>query len=819
MLTLAVSPQARREYACKATSYPRLRSTCWLAAAAVMIASSAQGVVVNQPMTQVAGSIREITVAGNGTVYALSTTVNGVAPSGVKNYTIHRWNESRKDWENIPGQAHKIAAAPDGTLWIVTAQGAFWRWNNSRSSFEQMPGGGSSIAIGGDGSIYVNGGAPADGNYNNPIYKWNGSGWASATGESMTLAVEPLGTPWALTAAGILFRRHPDPRVGWATVPGDIKMTSLAISPSGHVWATGSDNISGGNRSTYQWNGQTWVLTNAQSVRVAVEPNGRPWFVTAQGTVWRGEPQNVPMQLFGRVTPPPPAPPAPAASADDDICWKTTSTRGVGTVPSYCPQGTVQDATGYLCYPQCQAGYNGVGPICWDFPKSYGRGAGSIKDGCGIGNEYDAGLCYPDCPKNSDGVGPVCWGTCGGKYPVNCGAACAVSDLHCGKAIVNMITSVADSAISTFGMVVTAGASTAASAAFRTAAKSSISAGSKAATKAGLKAYLIAQAKELGRDIAEGEAESLAVSAAENFLQSAAGGDTGFDPTTLDPTGIASVVQAFNKPMCEPQLIGTVTPADPLTTINTTVFAISNDNRLWANSGWVWVAVPGAQSTKYVTVAHDGTIWRLDVNGLPQAWNGTGWTQFGTQAGFKAIATAGNRKVWAVGGDGAFYKFDGKQFTRVDPKPVALRVNTSNVFDPVALENVSVGLDGNVYASGRVPSGQVAVLKWDFQGERFRTMFYGVSNSTAISATAKLYMISAEGQMATLDSTHILNAVGNSPTGVKATAAGGSGEIWFLNASNQPNRIVKFIPGQGNLAPTIDTAPFDVNSFKQIAVR
>ena len=89
-----------------------------------------------------------------------------------------------------------------------------------------------------------------------------------------------------------------------------------------------------------------------------------------------------------------------------------------------------------------------------------------------------------------------------------------------------------------------------------------------------------------------GEAESLAVSGVESFFQHAAGGEPSFDPASLDPTGIGNALQASRKPMCEAQLISTIVPADPMTTIQTTVFAIDQSNNLLANSGWAWTKVP-----------------------------------------------------------------------------------------------------------------------------------------------------------------------------------------------------------------------------------
>jgi hypothetical protein len=61
---------------------------------------------------------------------------------------------------------------------------------------------------------------------------------------------------------------------------------------------------------------------------------------------------------------------APALGAD--FCWKDSYGRGVGTIPTSCPSGTVQDPTGLLCYPACRAGYYMVGPVCWQScPSGY----------------------------------------------------------------------------------------------------------------------------------------------------------------------------------------------------------------------------------------------------------------------------------------------------------------------------------------------------------------------------------------------------------------------------------------------------------------
>ena len=65
---------------------------------------------------------------------------------------------------------------------------------------------------------------------------------------------------------------------------------------------------------------------------------------------------------------------------------------------------------------------------------SYGRTAGTPLT-CKADEEYDAGLCYPLCEHGANGVGPVCWGNCP-EGTVDCGGAlCLKPDEDCSSYI------------------------------------------------------------------------------------------------------------------------------------------------------------------------------------------------------------------------------------------------------------------------------------------------------------------------------------------------------------------------------------------------
>jgi hypothetical protein len=137
-----------------------------------------------------------------------------------------------------------------------------------------------------------------------------------------------------------------------------------------------------------------------------------------------------------------------AFCSDLDIKAKNSYGRGAGFVLQ-CRPGTEQN--GALCYPQCNSGYYGVGPVCWEntpsgwndrglhFDRwvqngktwqlqtrgkgSYGRGGGEALSSCPEGSERNGALCYPKCASSHYGNGPVCWERCPQGYTDD-GATC-----------------------------------------------------------------------------------------------------------------------------------------------------------------------------------------------------------------------------------------------------------------------------------------------------------------------------------------------------------------------------------------------------------
>lgn len=220
------------------------------------------------------------------------------------------------------------------------------------------------------------------------------------------------------------------------------------------------------------------------------------------------------------------------------------------------------EKNGALFYPKCKEGFKAVGccvcsPVCpsgWTdigvscTKPATARGIGIIPDTCKGGKDFDAGLCYGQCRDKFDGIGPVCWGQCTGATPYNCGAGCAANATECAEAITEQIVSVLDVIGTALSTVVTAGGATAAKAAVTTAVKAGVKTAVDKAAKKGVSAATKAAAKKAIRDLAKDAGQTLTENQIEELAKASVGED--FDYTSLDPTGIASLVKAYNYPVC-----------------------------------------------------------------------------------------------------------------------------------------------------------------------------------------------------------------------------------------------------------------------------
>ncbi|MDQ2949026.1 MAG: hypothetical protein M3Y27_24315 [Acidobacteriota bacterium] len=222
----------------------------------------------------------------------------------------------------------------------------------------------------------------------------------------------------------------------------------------------------------------------------------------------------------------------------------------------------------------CPAGYTNAGLFCAlsarstpaGFSGTYldpmkntaTRGAGIIPQGCNAGNEYNAGLCYPPCQNGYYGVGPVCWSHAP-KTWAECGMGAADTATTCATTIFGQVTSVLQLA----AFVATLGSSGAAD----EAANGAQDAGKLAqlkdkfntlkttftdsypqivtASQNAQKAGKVAVAGYTAADVAMKLAATDANTPPEDMVRIAAEA-----ASLIDPSGVSGVVAAYTYPKC-----------------------------------------------------------------------------------------------------------------------------------------------------------------------------------------------------------------------------------------------------------------------------
>lgn len=323
---------------------------------------------------------------------------------------------------------------------------------------------------------------------------------------------------------------------------------------------------------------------------------------------------------------------------------------------------------------------------------------------CAAGQQSQGGLCYGTCKPGYDGAGPVCWGSCGGKYPVECGAGCATSEMACVMSITDQVVGVLSVAATIASTVGTVGAGTAAAASLKAAVKSGTEKMIKETTKKISKVMLKITVKELAKDAGK----SLAMNQVDNLANLLSGED--FDPTTLDPTGIASMVQSFVKPVCN-------APAGSQP----------------ASADRSWYAMPGKAHDLGIGGPGEGELWRIGSDTLDggydiSRWDGTGWQRVSGAAVRIDVDQAG--RPWVVNTANSIYRWTGSGWAGVDGKAI----------------DIGIGNDGTAWiigtrpvAGGRAIYRRVANTWQPVPGGAMRLDVDGRGNAWVVNDTGNIY--------------------------------------------------------------------------------
>merc|ERR1719204_1484741 len=180
---------------------------------------------------------------------------------------------------------------------------------------------------------------------------------------------------------------------------------------------------------------------------------------------------------------------------------------------------------------------------------------------CPSHKENDAGLCYTKCRDGYDGIGPVCWG----KVPdgwVSCGMGAAKNKYECEDAVGAQVMSVGEFAL----FVGTAGASSAGTTAVKAA-----KIGSASSKWAKMRSYVkkmmdnhprLKQAVESGWWASHYGFTALDIYNEDGVTDEDAVRLLATCVSLFDPTGVASVIEAYTWPKCSKLLEDYPAPVD-----------------------------------------------------------------------------------------------------------------------------------------------------------------------------------------------------------------------------------------------------------------
>lgn len=250
--------------------------------------------------TQIPGSATQAAAAPDGSLWVLS-----IDPAGADKYIWHYVNGT---WTNIPGLATQLAPAPDGSLYVINSGGGTYRY--ASGAWTALGGGASAITVASDGSTYVisNSGSGA-------IWKNTGGTWSFIGGSGTMLAANPDPATYRLNGGSVgpygLFVVNSAGSIYYTTgtspylqFPGG----ASAVAPSiGGLYVLGYPASSSGNTIYYyDYTAGTWKAEPGWGVSMSANTQA-VYVVSASGAIY-----TTPLQ-------PPSGPPMSASPATVNV--------------------------------------------------------------------------------------------------------------------------------------------------------------------------------------------------------------------------------------------------------------------------------------------------------------------------------------------------------------------------------------------------------------------------------------------------------------------------------------------------------------------
>ena len=237
---------------------------------ASVMAVKPQSAIQGASWTQIPGAASYAAAAPDGSLWVLST-----APAGSDKYI---WHYVSGTWTNISGMATRLSVAPDGTLYAINSGGGAYSY--SGGTWTGLGGGCSDITAASDGSIYVLSNGNSAGSDQAIWHNVSGT-WSQVPGAGVRIAASwdpnsytlSNGTVsanglYVLNSIGSIYYKNPDN--SFVQLPG----SASAIAPTtiGGVFVLGYPaNSNGNNIYYYDLSTPGWSVQSGAGVSISTD--------------------------------------------------------------------------------------------------------------------------------------------------------------------------------------------------------------------------------------------------------------------------------------------------------------------------------------------------------------------------------------------------------------------------------------------------------------------------------------------------------------------------------------------------------------------
>lgn len=181
----------------------------------------------------------------------------------------------------LPGYAMKVDTDPAGNPWVINDDRMIYWYNGS--SWEYKGNQAMDITVGGDGSVYI-----VSDTYSTSegytIRKWLNPGWIEIAGrKGNRISANNEGDIYTVNKMGVISYYD---GTSWNDMPG--RASDIGVAANGTVFITGYKSTYYGYY-IYRWlDGGGWQKIFGEATAVDVEPDGTPWHLNKNGTLYIG---------------------------------------------------------------------------------------------------------------------------------------------------------------------------------------------------------------------------------------------------------------------------------------------------------------------------------------------------------------------------------------------------------------------------------------------------------------------------------------------------------------------------------------------------